>query len=157
MNIKTILSLGALAATCAMYFGKGKFDKYREVADRLSLRLKNVGSINFSGGNVLLKVDVELINPTATAINVPGEQITIKNIHFFTLTGQQLGTATPNLSDINLPAQATRTISNIPVTLPISAIGDNISEILSILSDTSRLKITADIEAFGKQFTINAN
>ncbi|MGB7841142.1 MAG: hypothetical protein WBL21_00015 [Salinimicrobium sp.] len=156
MKIKTILSLGALAATGVAYFGNGKFSKYQQVIKQLTFKLKNARNISFSGGNVQLKVDVEMINPTPTAIDVPGKLITIQNIHFFSLQGNNLGTATPNLSEISLPANGTRLVTNIPVTIPLSAIGNNITEIISILSDTSRLKITADIQAFGKQFTINA-
>ena len=150
-----MLSLGALAATGIAYFGKDKLSQYQQVIDKLSFKLRNARNISFSGGNVQLKVDVEMINPTPTAINVPGKLITIRNINFYSLQGNMLGTAMPNLSDISLPANGKRLVTNIPVSLPLSAIGNNISEILSILSDTSRLKITADIEAFGKQFTIN--
>jgi hypothetical protein len=154
MNIKTILSVGALAATGAMYFGKGKYDEYREVADRMEFSLKKVKVHNVLQGT--LKVDVEIVNPTATAIEVPGNLITVRRIHFFSLSGQKLGTATTDISDLALPANGSRRITNIPVQLSLSTIGSNLSAVLEIAQDTDKLKIAADIEAFGKSFTVNA-
>lgn len=156
MNIKTILSLGALAATGAIYFGKNKYDEYSGVIDNLKFNLKKVHNIGFSSGNVTLKADVELINPTATAITVPGNRITVKNLHFYSLSGNKLGVANPNISDISLPANGRREIQNIPVILDLSSITGNFSEILDIASNTENLKIQAEIEAFGKSFTLNA-
>ncbi|MDT0689382.1 hypothetical protein RM549_06265 [Salegentibacter sp. F188] len=154
MNIKTILSVGALAITGFSYFGKGKYDEYREVADRMEFNLKNVKIHNPLQGT--LKVNVEIVNPTATAVTVPGNLITIKNIHFYTLSGKKLGTAKANISDISLPANSSREIQNIPVQLSLANIGNSFSEVLEIAQDTDKLKISADIQAFGKSFTVNA-
>lgn len=156
MNIKTLLSLGALAATGAIYFGKDKYDEYSGVMENLSFNLKKVKNIGFSGGNVTLKADVELINPTATAITVPGKLITVKNLHFYSLSGKKLGVANPNISDISLPANDKREIQNVPVVLDLSSITGNFNEILEIASNTDNLEIQAEIEAFGKSFTLNA-
>ncbi|MDT0643683.1 hypothetical protein RM553_12645 [Zunongwangia sp. F363] len=154
MNIKTILSLGALAATGAIYFGKGKYDEYSAVAKQMQFNLKNVKIHNPLQGT--LRVDVEIVNPTPTAVNVPGKLITIRNIHFYTLSGQLLGTANANINDISLPANASRLIQNIPVQLSMKNIGNSFSEVLDIAQDKNKLQIAADIEAFGKSFTVNA-
>jgi len=156
MNIKTLLSLGALAATGAIYFGKDKYDEYSGVIENLKFNLKNVHNLGFSGGNVTLKADVELINPTATAVTIPGKRITVKNLHFYSLSGKKLGVASPNISDISLPANGSREITNVPVVLDLSSITGNFGEVMEIVSNTNNLKIQAEIEAFGKSFTLNA-
>ena len=156
MNIKTILGATAVAVAGSAFLGKGQYDKYKNVADQMDFQLKNVKDIKFSNGNALMKVDVELINPTPTAVNIPGKQITIRDIHFYSKTWTKLGTANVNISEIALPANGSRLITNIPVTISLANIGKNFSEIWDIMIDTSTLEISADLEAFGKSFTVNS-
>ncbi len=155
MNLKAVLSLGALAATGFFVFGKDKFSEYTNVLENLEMDIKGIRNISFNR-EISFKVDVQISNPTNISINVPGNQLVIKNLHFYTLSGKKLGTAYPNIADINLPANNYRLITNIPVSLSMAEIGNNLAEILDIIGDQDKLKIAADIEAFGKSFTINA-
>lgn len=156
MGIKTILGVGALAIGGFAYFGKGKYDNYKNVLGSLQFNLKSVKNVNLSGGNVLFNVDMELVNPTSTAIDVPGQQIVVKKLHFYSANGNYLGVATPNISNISMPANGTRLITNIPVKLSLATVGNSFSEILDIIGNTKLLQIKADLEAFGKSFTVNA-
>jgi len=155
MNFKTILSLGTLAATGFFVFGKDKYSEYKNVLDSLQMEIKEIKNLKL-GSQVTFNVDVMVTNPTPTAINIPGNQLIIKDLHFYTLSGKKLGLANLNLADISFPANNYRLITNIPVSLSLNQIGSNISELLEIVGDKDKLKIAADIEAFGKQFTINA-
>lgn len=156
MNIKSILAVAAVAVGSSIFFGKNKYDQYSQVLNNLQFKLKNLKNISFNGGKVVFDVDIELINPTPVAIDIPGEKLVVKKLHFYTNTGKPLGIALPNLSNIEMPANGSRTITNIPVKLSLAEIGNSFSEILNIVLDPKQLKISADLQAFGKSFSVNA-
>lgn len=155
MNIKTILGVGALAATGMAVFGKNKVSAYKNVLDRLQITITKIKEVSFNQ-EINFKVDIVIKNPTATAINVPGNLLTIKTLYFYSQNGKLLGKAYPNISKIALPANSAQPISNIPVSLSLADIGNNLAEILDIATNKDLLKIVAEIEAFGQSFTVNA-
>ncbi len=154
MNIKLILGAAALAVGGSLYFGKGKYDKYNTVLENLEFNLKNLKKINLFSGNITFEVDIELINPTNIAVDIPGNQILLKNLHFYAPSGTYLGVANPNVSNIQMPANGSRIITNIPVSLSLATIGRSFTEILGIVSNPDTLQIKADLDAFGKSFTV---
>jgi len=154
--IKTVLSLGALAATGIAVFSKDKYGKYKNVINNLQFKIEKIKRVSFQNG-VTFDVDIKVSNPTSTAIDIPGEQLVIRTIHFFAKNGNKLGIATPNISNIQLPANGERLITNIPVQLSLSQIGENFSEILDIASNPENIILSLDVEAFGQAFTINSN
>jgi len=154
--IKTVLSLGALAATGIAVFSKGKYGEYKNVINSLQFKIEKIKKVSFQNG-VTFDVDINIINPTNTAIDVPGKQLVIKSIQFFAKNGNKLGVAQPNLSNIQLPANGSRLITNIPVQLSLSEIGENFSEILDIASNPKNIILSLEVEAFGQAFTINSN
>lgn len=154
MNIKALLSVGALAATGVLVFGKNKVGEYQNVLENLQFEVDQLKNISLKNG-VNFIIDLKVINPTNTPINIPGKQLVIKTIHFYAKNGNRLGIAQPNISDINLPANGSRLIINIPVQLSISQIGENFSEVLAMASNPENLILGVDVEAFGKEFTLN--
>jgi len=154
MNIKLILGAAAVAVGGFVYFGKGKYDKYNSVLANLQFKIKGIKKLNMVQGIVVFDADIEVVNPSNIAIDVPGNQILLKNIHFYSNSGAYLGVATPNIADIQMPANGSRLITNIPVKVSLQTIGNSFSEILGIVSNPETLKVTADIEAFGKAFTV---
>ncbi len=155
MNIKALLSVGALAATGVLVFGKNKIGEYQNVMDNLQFEVDKIKNVSLKNGISFL-INLKIINPTNTAINVPGKQLVIKTIHFYAKNGNKLGIAQPNISDIVLPANGSRLIITVPGQLSLSQIGENLSEILDIATNPDNLILGVDVEAFGKQFTINA-
>lgn len=154
MNIKALLSVGALAATGVLVFGKNKIGEYQNVLENLEFEVDKLKNISLKNG-VSFIIDLKVINPTNTAIDIPGKQLVIKTIHFYAKNGNKLGIAQPNISDIVLPANGSRLIINIPVQLSLSQIGENLSEVIDIATNPDKLILGVDIEAFGKQFTLN--
>ncbi|MBK5192981.1 MAG: hypothetical protein JJE07_07175 [Flavobacteriaceae bacterium] len=154
MSIKLLLGAAAIAAGGFIYFGKDKYDKYNSVLTNLQFKIKSVKKVNMVNGIVVFDADIEVQNPTNMAIDVPGNQILLKNIHFYSKSGAYLGIATPNIADIQLPANGSRLITNIPVKVSLKTIGNSFSEILGIVSNPKNLHITADIEAFGQSITV---
>tara|TARA_B100000929_G_scaffold108284_1_gene85835 strand:+ start:814 stop:1281 length:468 start_codon:yes stop_codon:yes gene_type:complete len=155
MMLQKLLTIGGVALG-AWYFGKDKVQGYSKALDNISFNLKNTSNLNFDGnGGMQIDVSVEVVNPTTTNLSIPGKMINIKKIDFSTPSGKYLGTAFPNVNNIALPANSKQVIPNIPVQVAISDALSNFMEVIEVFSDTSKLRITTTIEAFGKEFTIN--
>jgi hypothetical protein len=154
MSIKLILGAAAIAAGGFIYYGKGKYDQYDSVLKNLRFNLKNIKKIKMGSGDITFESDVEIENPSNIGIDVPGKMVAIKNIHFYSLKGTYLGIATPNIADIQIPANGSRLITNIPVRVSLQTLGSSFTEIIGIVSNPDNLHITADIEAFGKSITV---
>lgn len=156
MNIKAVLGVAALAVGGSIYLGKNKYDSYRSVLENMEINLKKVTGLKISGDNVFFNVDIELVNPTDISVNVPGNKLVVKNLHFFSPKGVKLGIASPNISNISLPANGSRMITNIPVALSLKTIGSSLNEIIEVALNPDLLQTTADLEAFGKSFSVSA-
>jgi hypothetical protein len=154
MRSKLIITAAAIAAGGFLYFGKDKYDNYAKVFTGLKFKIKSVKNISMSSGIVGFDTDIEIQNPSPISLEVPGKQILLNKIHFYSKSGAYLGVAVPNISDISIPASSSRLITNIPVKVSLKTIGESFTEILGVVSDPKRLHITADIEAFGNKFTV---
>lgn len=155
MNVKTILLVSAAAIGSSYLFGKSKVNRYMEVLDKMEVNTKGVRNFKLQGSFLFFNIDVELVNPTNIAVDIPGNLITVKNLHFFTATGKKLGVATPNVSQISLPANGSRMITNIPAAFDLMAIGSSFSEAVEIALNPDAMLVATDIQAFGTSFTVN--
>ena len=156
MRTKAILLVGAVAAGASLLFGKTTFDKYRGVMDKMQFRIKGIKGVDLKSDGLYFNLDMELINPTNVAIDIPGEQVVVKTLHFYSPSGVKLGIAQPNISDISMPANGSRLITNIPVNISLANVGSSFNELISIATNPEQLKITADLEAFGNSFSVQA-
>lgn len=156
MNIKAILGLSALAVGGSIYLGRNKYNDYMTVLENLEFNMKSVRGVKLSGTNIVFIVDMELVNPTPIAVNIPGKSILVKTIHFYTPNNVYLGVSHPNVSEITMPANGTRLITGIPVTLSLTSIASSVSEIISIVSNPDLLKTKTDLVAFGQNFSVNS-
>lgn len=155
MNVKTILLVSAAAVGSSIYFGNKKAGRYMAVLERMEVNPKGVKNFKLQGSALMFDIDVELVNPTNIAVNIPGNLITVKNLHFFTASGRKLGTASPNVSKISLPANGSRLITNIPAVFDLKAIGSSFSEAVEIALSPEAMLIATDVQAFGQSFTVN--
>lgn len=156
IGIKTILTVAGVAAAGSLLFGKNKIDGYRNVLEQMQFKIKSVKGIKLISGNVVFNVDLQLTNPTNIPINVPGNKLVVKTLHFFTPSGKKLGVANPYISDIDMPANGSRIITNVPATISLDAVGSSFSEVLSVVLDPAKLKVTADLEAFDRSFSVKS-
>lgn len=155
MNLKTILTVGAVAFGSSLIFGGRKVGGYTNAIKSLQFEVVGLRNIKLRNGIVSFDVDIKIINPTPTAIDVPGQQITIKTLHFFSPTGAKLGVATPNLSDIKIPANGFRLLTNVPTQISLVTAADAFSEVLAVVSDPSQLRTSVELEVLGQSFIIN--
>ena len=155
MNVKTILLVSAAAIGSGIVFGKNKVNRYKEVLEKMEVNPKGVRNFKLQGSSLAFDIDVELVNPTGIPVDIPGNLITVKNLHFFTATGKKLGTATPNVAQISLPANGSRLITNIPAVFDLRAIGASFTEAVQIALNPDAMLVATDIQAFGTSFTVN--
>ena len=156
MNMKTILGVAAVAVGGSLFLGRNKINEYRNLADSLEFDITSVKGVKLQGANVVFDVDIKITNPTNVAVNVPGDLLLVKTLHFYTPSGKKIGVAHPNISNIQMPANGSREITNIPAQVSLSSVGNSFSEVIGIVSDPNQLRIGADLQAFGKSFTVNA-
>ena len=156
MNTKAILLATAVAVGSSMYFGKKKIGGYMAVLEQMDFNIKGVKNLKLQGSHLAFDIDIELVNPTNIAVQIPGDRITVRNLHFFTATGKRLGYATPNIADISMPANGSRIITNIPAVFDLVAIGSSFSEAVEIALSPETMLVAADLVAFGQSFTVTS-
>lgn len=155
MISKKILLIGALLGGAGLiYSGRNKAGELNSLKNNLQVDLKKTKLKSFSGGNIDLSVDVEITNPTAAGFDIPSNLVTIKALKFYTKTKKYLGVADTNITNLSIPANSTRVVTDIPVTIPIMSLANSLSEVLDIISDSKNLVVTADVNALGFDFTV---
>lgn len=154
MNIKTILTVTAVAVGGSLLMGSRKVSSYQSVIDNLKVNIKGIRNIDFKNGQIQFNLDAEIVNPTEISINVPGNSLTVKRLHFSTLSGSKLGIANPNYSNLKIPAKSSIIVPNIPAVFSLVTISESFGEVFSILSDPTKLVVTTELELFGQTFTV---
>ena len=96
-------------------------------------------------------------NPTAIDLGVTTLGIVkIKQVQFYsTASGNLIGTANVNISNIDIKPKNHKIIRDIPAVIPVSNALNNIDLFLGKGSDS--LKVILIIESFGKQIKLNTN
>ena len=156
MNTKAILLASAVAVGSTFIFGNRKYRNFSEVLEKIEYKIKGVKNLKIIGSTIGFDVDIELVNPTNISVDIPGNRLTVKTLHFFTPSGKKIGEAHPNVTEISLPANGTRIITNIPTVIDLIAIGSSFSETVAIVLDPDKLITAADLELFGQSFTVKS-
>ena len=156
MNIKAILMASAVAVGGSIFFANKKYRNYSEVLDKFEFNMKGVKNIKIIGSTIGFDVDIELVNPTNIAVDIPGDKLTVKTLHFITPSGKKIAEAHPNVSEISLPANGSRLLTNIPTVVDLIAIGSSFSETLALVLDPDKLVTAADMVLFGQSFTVTS-
>lgn len=156
INLKSILLASAVAFGGSLFFGTKKYRNYSEVLEKMEFNLKGVKGLKLQGSSISFNVDVEIANPTNISVDVPGNRLTVKTLHFFTPSGKKIGVSHPNISEISLPANGSRIITNIPTVVDLAAVGSSFSETVAVILDPDKLITAADLELFGQSFTVKS-
>lgn len=155
--MKKYLFLGGLAylGYQAFQFGNNKVSQVKNVVERLKVRVTSINNVKIVDGGVTFYTNLEVINTTAQGLDVQSNQIvSIRRINFFTEGGQFLGVATPNITGINLPPNQSVNLKSIPTFVEIKNFGVVLDNAIGLFLDPNRLRITTEITALGKTFTV---
>jgi hypothetical protein len=152
MKAKTVLlGIGVAVAGLALV-GWQKAKNLKDTFDMMSLVPVGIRKVDFiSLTTTKLNVDIRLVNPTTQAFSINGVVATLKRLVVY-YKGKYLGSADLNISAIDVPANGTALIKDIPVTV------ENLAAITVLLDlgniDMKNLQITATIEALGSEYQI---
>ncbi|UOB18577.1 hypothetical protein [Abyssalbus ytuae] len=151
MKANKILWIGGVVVGSLALFGHKKFKAAETVLNNLQLKIKDIRNINLSFERIKLTVDAILVNPTDVDFGfTTSSKIYLKQIRVYNKQGQKIATGHTQFYEINLPAQSEATLPSIDIEAPL------LESLMQLLQKdaTKDLKIEADIQAFGRIFTI---
>jgi len=155
--MKKILIISAVVLGAGFMFAKDKATKllteYESVFKQLKIKLGGISNVNYSNSQLTANVVLHITNPTAINLGVDtNNYVTLKKLLFFTESGKYIGEAHPNISNLQLPAQATTATPAIPVEVPIN---NNVFSIgIELMTNSKNLQVKAVLEAFNQTYTI---
>ncbi len=153
MEAKTILKiLGGAAVVTTLFAFKKKAD-FSRVMQSMTIDIRNVRKIRFSGGKILLDMDLGFHNPTPYDMTIlTAGLIKVKEILLY-YKGKQIGKAISNQTAFELPANSNYLITDIKVELLYLTL---ISQWLTtgVDSEVNNYQVHTVIEALGKTWIV---
>ncbi|WDO13049.1 hypothetical protein MH928_17220 [Flavobacterium sp. WW92] len=152
MKTKTILIGLGVAVVGLAILGAAKVKNLADIFDKMSIKPVGIRKISFLNlSSTKFNLDVRLVNPTNQAFSVNGVVATLTRLVIY-YKGKYLAEADLNISEIEVPANGSVVISDIPVT------ADNLAA-LEVLFDfgnlnMKNLEITATVSALGIEYQI---
>lgn len=149
--VKNTLIVSGLLLGAVALFAYEKIERLKRVFENLIIRPKNFRELKVSLTNISFVVDLLITNPTNENFDVSGYVATLRRVNFF-YNGNYVGTAKPQISEIDIPAKNQLQLNNIPVVLPAKAILQNIMEITAF--DLNKLSVEAVVSIAGTEYYI---
>jgi len=155
--MKKIIIISALVLGAGFMFAKDKATKllseYENVFKQLQIKLGGISNVNVSGSELKANVVLHITNPTPIHLGVDtNNYVTLKKLLFYTQSGNYIGEAHPNISNLQLPAQETTATPSIPVVVPIN---NNVFSIgIELMTNSKNLQVKAVLEAFNQTYTV---
>jgi len=140
------LSLGYLAL-----FGAKKYKEAEKVLSNLQIGIKDISNISLSWEKVKFDIVALLHNPTDVNFGfTTSSRIFIKKLRLLNEAGKEIATGATKLYEIKLPAGSMMPLPSVSIEAPLQDLA------LQLLQKDGgkNLKISIDIEAFGRTFTI---
>ena len=150
---KTIVVTG-IALTALYYLGKNKakaiLNNYQEAFRKLIYTIHQVQDIRLSGGQLTAKVSLHIQNNSTIDLTADTSgYITLKKLTFYTKSGNFIGEAFPNITQISIPISQPYISPFIPIQAPLNA-----EVALELALDNSSIQVRAEIEALGQTYTL---
>lgn len=117
----------------------------------LQVRPQNIRNLKFVNNGIKMNVDINLINTSDMEFTMSGlGLIALKKLNFFTLEGNKVATAYPNITNIVILPNSNTLIENVEAVASLDNITGNIMQLLQ----NPELQTTAEIEILGQTYTI---
>ncbi len=154
--MKKLLGLGAILGA-VYYYGKKKYNDVQVLMNNISMKLVKIANVKFDNGALTLFVNLMIRNQSPTDLSFDGGgSILLKKIYFYDKSNQLIGTSKLDITRIEVAANSSIVVNNMPVVIPLADINNVVITALSLFSDPDQLKIKVELEVFGKTFTIDA-
>lgn len=149
-STKVIIGITVIIGLIA-FLGYRKYQKLREMFDKIEIKLVNISSINFTSNAITLNAFIKLINPTNETFDANGFVVKISRINFF-YDNKYIATAHPELTNVEVPANNELVISNIPVIIPYKALLNIVPDITNF--NQNNISVETIISVGGNEFSI---
>lgn len=138
-----------------MYGGYTLLSKKNQIEDlkgNLKIKPKNIRNLKFVPGAISLLTDINLTNNSDMdfSLNSFGT-IKLTKITFFTSGGELIGTAYPNITNIQIGPHSNVLLPNVPATINTQNVGSLISQ---ILLNPGEYETVTEIEILGNKYII---
>lgn len=147
--MKKIFVYSAVGYSLYHLLSKGK----QVVQAYKNIETKVVGVRNVKAGISTFTMDIDVLvsNTGGVSIDVnTGGLVTLTKVNLFSAKGTLIGTSTPGATNLNIPANGSQLIKNIPTSI-------NSAYVLEALTDINNVKnvtTTIEIQVAGKTITI---
>ncbi|KIA99231.1 hypothetical protein OA93_06275 [Flavobacterium sp. KMS] len=105
---------------------------------------------------VTFNLDLKLVNPTAQNFSAQITAVTLKRILFYDKKNMLLGTANVNVKGINIPANSSIVIPNVPVQMDLQTTITNVLGALNVSNfNSSDIRIEVIVSILGTEHKIS--
>lgn len=133
------------------YFGYKKFVKLQSIFEKVTISIQGVKNFKIQNSMINFFTSVKFTNPTSEDLSVNGFVAKLVRLNFF-YNQNFIATAYPDLSQLEVPANNVLILPNIPVSVPLTSLALNITDIANFNIDL--LTTEAVIEVAGNEFII---
>ena len=131
---------------------KNIIDDYNAAMRKLRFRIDDIANVKYGGGALKASIKLNVNNPTTTnLVAETGGLVTLSKLDFYTNSGDFIGTARPNITAFDFPANSTTTTQFIPVEMPIGI--SLFSTVMNLLKDPKKIIVKPTIVVLDKTHT----
>ncbi len=133
-----------------------KYSKVKESAAKLQLKISGLSGLDVSIKQISFKLSFSIHNPTNEHIGINTYKLLkLHQIKFYNKRNNAyLGTATANLSNVQIPGKRTIEIKDIPTQLPVENLLSNLDLFQGNIEE--KLLIKLQFESLGQHFELIA-
>jgi len=156
MKGSTLLIVGGLAIAGILAFTANKVIVMKAVFDKMKIWPSNIRNFKISLTEISFSLDFMIQNPTNQNFSVTGGSLVkIKRVSAYR-NGKFIGVAEVNLKEIDIPAESTVNLDNLPFKISIQNVLDNLATIsdFTVASLMTGLTIQAAVEVLGVEYLI---
>lgn len=157
MKTRTIVIVSGLAVLGIVALTAKKVLVLKAVFDKMKIWPSNISNVKLNNFTELsFNLDFMLQNPTNESFSLTGANIVkLKRVSVFK-NGTYLGQAEINLSALNIPANSTVALNDLPFKVSITSILDDLANITNfdVTTLTTGLSVEAVVDVLGSEYII---
>lgn len=158
MKTRTVVIVGGLAVLGIIALTVNKVLVLKDVFNKMKIWPSGVSNVKLTLTEISFDLDFMIQNPTNESFAVTGASIVrLKKVTAFK-NGIYLGEAMVNLAEIEIPANSTIKLENLPFKLSLQSVLNNLANITNfdLATLTTGLSIEAVVDVLGTEYIIES-
>lgn len=158
MKARTVLIVGGIAALGIIALTVNKVLVLKDVFSKMKIWPSDISNFKITLSEISFNLDFMIQNPTNESFAVTGASIVrLKRVTAFK-NGVYLGQAEVNLAEIEIPANSTIKLENLPFKLSLQSVLNNLANITNfdVTALTTGLSIEAVVDFLGQEYVIES-